>query len=127
MSFQKRFLNLGLVIAAAKTVEGFSEFEGFMTRTYNNTYIDKESFAISELFRKFPGMRKNLWIILGTQKSSNVGSSAIRALTKAWLIVDHHKNELRHQEVIDHYLELVKECDPEYRVLLIEIVNELKK
>ena len=126
MSFHNRFLSLGLIIAAAKTANDYIEFEMFMTKAEAYTFIDKEAFAIHQIFINHKKIRRDVWIILGTQDFSDKKVSlSIKGLTKAWFILDNPSNEARHKETIKNYMELVKKCEPKYSILLKEIVDSI--
>ena len=126
MSFHNRFLSLGLIVAAAKGTEGFPAFEKFMTNSAAYTYLDQESFNIHEMFIEKQEIRRNLWLILGTQEFKNYRpSKALKALCKCWLVVKNKSNEDKHQDGIKNYLHLVEKSEPQYKVLLEEIIQAI--
>ena len=123
MSFHNRFLSIGLIIAAAKSQEGFPAFEKFMTNSAAHTYLYHDSFAIHHMFVEYPLLRKDLWIIVGVNDAKSI---PIKALVKAWDVMKNPENEKKHEQPIQKYLDLVKKCDPKYQIILNDIVNVLK-
>jgi len=126
MSFHNKFLSLGLIIAAAKSSDGFSTFEKFMINPSNPNYLDAESTAIHQMFLKKDNLRRNLWIILGTQEFKNYHPSiAIKALCKCWDVINNKSNEDKHKLGITNYAHLVEKCEPKYKEILAEIIQAI--
>lgn len=128
MSLHNRFLSLGLIVAAAKSVDGFPEFEKFMTKPAIYSYLDKESSPIHEIFLHNPEIRKDLWILIGTQQlRAGRASISLNGLCKAWFILKNPSNDESHKETIKTYLSLLERCEPQYKQILEEIVTVLNK
>jgi len=126
MSFHKRFLSLGLIVAAAKSSGDFPVFEKFMTNIAVYTYLDEEAKSIHEMFGQKEELRRNLWLILGTQEFKNYHPSiAVKALCKCWNVINNKSNEDKHLTGITNYAHLVEKCEPKYKVVLSEIVQAI--
>ena len=126
MSFHNKFLSLGLIIAAAKSSDGFHTFEKFMINPANTSYLDLESTSIHQMFIKKAELRRNLWIILGTQEFKNYHPSiAIKALCKCWNVINNKSNEDKHKSGIANYVHLVEKCEPKYKEILAEIIQTI--
>lgn len=126
MSFQKRFLSIGLIIASAKGQDGFLAFEKFMLYPAHYTYTDEESSILHQIYIKYQDSRKNLWILIGNQETKKNGVGiAIKAICKCWKVVKNEKNEKDHKRGIVNYLHLVENCDPNFKVVLSEIIQDI--
>ena len=126
MSVNKRFLSVGLIIAAARTAESFERFEFFML-TVSPLYSQQESHIIHRIFVEYPKSRRDLWILIGTQQpQKNVVPRIIKTLCKVWCVIRHKDNEPKHLNPINSYLELAKSANPDYEVVMSDIIRVLK-
>lgn len=126
MSVNRRFLSVGLIIAAARTAESFELFEFFML-TVSPHYSQQESHVIHRIFIEYPQARRDLWILIGTQQpQKNVVPVIIKTLCKVWSVVRNKDNEPKHSNSINRYLELAKSSNPDYKVIMSDIIKVLK-
>lgn len=127
MPGHKRILSVGLIIAAAKTAESFEHFEEFMLTVSPHCFLDKNSTILHRMFGENPRIRRDLWILIGTQQpQKNVVPRIIQTLCKVWLVIKNKGNEGKHEVPIDKYLELAKSSNRDYSVIMADIIKVLK-
>jgi len=126
MSDNRRFLSVGLIIAAARTAESFELFEFFML-TVSPRYSQPESRIIHRIFVEYTQTRRDLWILIGTQQpQKKVVPRIIQTLCKVWSVLKNKGNETKHDSAIERYLELAKKLNPDYQVIMSDIIKVFK-
>ncbi len=127
MSGHRRFLSVGLIIAAARTAESFEHFEKFMLTISPHSFLDEDSRILHMMFGENSRIRRDLWVLVGTQQpQKNVVPRIIKTLCKVWSVLKNKGNETKHDSSIERYIELAKKSNPDYKIIMSDIIKVLK-